>query len=323
MEDRWHYRDYIASRHKKYFIEWKYFNLRQNRMFMFISYGINDPENKSGYGNANIHVRVYMDGKTYGGIYFFDLKEVRFSDNNSNFKTGENSIAVNKNNYIIKGKAKDIQFQLKYIPKLKPIFDIHDSKAGSLKWEKMNWLVQMPQAKVNGWVRIEGKKIKIDCNGYHDSNWGEWILVEGMWNWLQCNGKDINIDIGEVYNKNEGEIVVEFKNQPIIFKKDQYGLKHTVYEKDSTGVKIPSTTVIEASNEKYRLELTVTKKINQCLHFKIPVFFLPDYYVDEQIAKFEGKLFMNNEVVAKINNIGFREYTTKAYPWLLKWKNMM
>lgn len=290
---------------------------------MFVSFGLSDPKNKETQDSANLHVRLYMGGASYGGIDFFDSKDVTFSDKNPNFKSGENYILVNKGSYLIRGKVKDVEFQLKYFPQLKPIFDVKDSKAGSFKWERMNWLVQMPRAKVMGWVRLKNKKVKVNAFGYHDSNWGEWVLVDGLWNWLQCNDKNISVEVGEVYNKNEGEIIVEFGGKIIIFRKNQYFLKHTIYENDGAGVKTPHTSIIEASNDDYKLELKVVRKINQCLHFKTPFFFLPDFYVDEQIAKFEGALHKKGKLVARINSFGFREYTTKAYTWWLKLKNMM
>ncbi len=56
-------------------------------------------------------------------------------------------------------------------------------QVGLFPWEQMSWLVYMPAALVSGEVVIDGRTYLInDVRGYHDHNWGEFILTTFTWN---------------------------------------------------------------------------------------------------------------------------------------------
>lgn len=219
-------------------------------MQAIFTYIIADPENRSGHGSAQVVAVAYTvqgivsasDG--YLPALFtasYEQAEVQIEANTIQVLDGET--------YRIVGASRDgrLSWDLLYVRHVKPWFAADRAAVGRLPWEQGSWLIYMPGAQVSGQVTVDGQVYMLNAPGYHDHNWGEWILTDALWNWAQYYESGLAFAMGDLIRQPEGGARIEFQGESTSFTKDQYRLRHTRWGFDAANHQwYPQQTMLHA-----------------------------------------------------------------------------
>ena len=316
-EDRWHYLDDRNEKHIENYIEWKYFNFVQKDLEGYIIYYILDPEKKMNFGGGRLLVRILKDGKTYGLVKKFEMDQVELDTISASLRMGGASIKEKDSyHYELNCKSEDVDWSLTYKQKAPSIESFRNFHNGLLYWEKLNWLVKMPRAEVEGDVRIGQETFHIDGLGYSDTNWGEVIPFFSRHEWGQYNEKDFSLVFGILRELDKvkstyfyfiiGEHLIKLENV-------EYKVEHLEWEKDKTvGEKIPSHSVFYVKNEEYEIKFSTKLISYDSPGLKIHSL-LPKIFVSEQIVEYEGVVKKNGVVLRSFKGHGFQEWSGKTW----------
>lgn len=332
LSNPWHVNNYRDNLLKTSYIEWKYFNFSSKHLSGIFVYLITDPLNVTGIGGGRVIARIFTDKKVFGGVNRIPIKEIAFSSRNAEIKIGGNhSIDVIGNNYIIKGKQKEVSWNLKYSPLLPSVTAFSKMSLDFLGLEKASWEIKMPKADVRGVVKIGKRTLPVRSLGYSDANWGNVIPLVTDFNWFQYNDDKISIVMGETQNVEIGKkkighwakAYITFNKEKIIFPDSEVNINHTKwFVVPGTDIKVPSLVSIQAQNRHYNLLLQVYMLRSDLMRFRMP-FFIPVRPVTaEQPAIFSGNLFKKVGGSLKplhgINGKGFMEYTLRDIEFFKK-----
>jgi hypothetical protein len=146
------------------------------------------------------------------------------------------------------------------------------------------WVVPLPLARVTGYIEIGGERMQVSGSGYHDHNWGNFVLADAFsrWTWGRFlgthQGETWALVFGDVagrgYNRervrpfllSSGGIV--FKDIPKISLHEQQ-----IREETTTRVKYPAQLDLEAHSESYAASLSIRAgRILEALDFANPIF---------------------------------------------------
>ncbi len=321
-DDAYHYRFFADGRHDANYIEWWYFNVfdPQQEVQAIFTYAIADPQNRAGIGLAQVVAVAYTSQGVVSAVDGYSPDLFSASYEQADVRIGGNAIQVlDGQTYRIVGASRDgrLAWDLRYVRRAEPWFAGDRLAVGRLPWERVSWLVDMPGAEVSGQVVVDGQIYMINAPGYHDHNWGEWIVSDALWNWAQSFEPGLAFVLGDIVNQPEGVASVEFRGERTVFTKDQYHLKHTRWAFDAeNGHWYPIQTTLRAENDTRRLLLRLQAIHTHPLRGDQP-FPLPDVIVYEQTAHYEGELWGKNAegewvVLASLNGDGFKEYTTRS-----------
>jgi hypothetical protein len=263
-----------------------------------------------------MYVSLQQKSGVLNFIFPLPWSTVTTSTSNANLNMGPESIAVSGAGvYTISGTVEDqagnvASWNLKYTQQLPSLYGIR-SLQSPIPGESMNWYVQMQTAAVSGTLTLNGETIHISALGYHDHNWGDFLLPTILWNWFQTSTPGLAVIGYDFYNLNKGQITVQVGSQLVTFSKNQY-----VYlDRDNTttsltGVPLtfPQQSTILAFNGKYSLELNI--RVNAAETGFTGESYSPTaaWFVLESTATFTG-LLTGPHTFTPINSVGFREYT--------------
>lgn len=326
-DNRWHFKDYPDNVLKAGYFEWKYFNFVSPECSGIIAYLVFDPLNFTGLGGGRVIARFFKNGKIFGGSEKFKPEQTELSSRSASAEINGNKILKTAGGYDLRGKIGGVEWNLSFKAKTKPIFAFQDAGLDPLNLEKASWLIEAPFAKVSGKIALGKTKIPISASGYCDSNWGNFLPLASRFNWGQFNGEKISVVFGETENLElgnrkigrRGEIFVIFKGKKIRFSGEEFTVKNSGWKTEKTGRlsekvfhgrQIPSLSLIEAQNKKYKLRLAVEAKTTDFIYLDTPLLLKPT--VAEQLSFFEGELMektgRKEVLLAKIKGEGFKEY---------------
>jgi hypothetical protein len=303
--------------------EWWYFNGISNDTGFFISYFLNDPENLTGSRRVQASA-VLMDNpivmaihksKGYGG----DKNNPGFEIDNSGFA------AINDSAIHVYGSAEDVfsgatlKWDLIYQAVAAPWYATPvQVNVGNIAGGWMKWLVYMPCAKVSGTITINGQTRIIDSAGYHDHNWGRWMINDPQWNWAQVSKPEDGfwLSYGEVSGAEKKPYLgINFDGKTIKFSSRQINYSYVDFDLDPiTERSYPTTYQLKADNGDYQLEvnMSVLKNVPLILNYRKPI---PSFVIFEQYSRFTGVLKSKGITNYRFDQNGFSEYAThKLHP---------
>lgn len=326
-DNRWHFKEYPDNVLKAGYFEWKYFNFVSPECSGIIAYLVFDPLNFTGLGGGRVIAGIFRNGKISGGSGKFKPEQTELSSRNAGAKINGNEILKTAGGYNLRGKIGGVEWNLNFKTKTKPIFAFQDAGFDPLNLEKVSWLIEAPFAEVSGKIALGKTKIPVSASGYCDSNWGNFLPLASRFNWGQFNGEKISVVFGETENLElgnrkigrRGEVFVIFKGKKIRFSSEEFTVKNSGWRTEKTGRlsekvfggrQIPSLSLIEAQNKKYKLRLAVEAKTTDFIYLDTPLFLKPT--VAEQLSFFEGELMKKTGrkevLLVKISGTGFKEY---------------
>ncbi len=301
------------------FTEWWYFNGRDNDTQFLFSYFLIDPENLSGFRKIWL-LAIVMDDTPIVGLY--DGQAFEANSTMPYVSMGNNTmVALDNTTYRISGRITDLIFSqplswnLTYESALKPWFVAPDQPpAGHIKGDWMNYLIYMPSAKVDGTLSARGKTWNISAVGYHDHNWGRWAFNDPRWNWAQVSRPMDNFSL-EAFDtlEHEGYVAlgILLNGTTVKFNDTEINVSYQDLDLDTylSSRTYPTAYEIEADNgeKQLSLEMDVLETVTLPILYPRP---MPDYFIFEQVARFNGTLRSGEEVLYRFDEIGFVENTT-------------
>jgi hypothetical protein len=316
-DDRWHYLDFQDKMHEKNYIEWKYFNFVQKDLSGYIIYYILGPEKKTKQGGGRLLVRILKNGVSYGLVKKIEMDKIQFDAISASLSMGGAKIIERDSyHYELVCKSEDISWNLNYKQNAPTIESFRDIHTGLMRWEKVNWLIKMPRAKVKGDIRIGQDVFHIDGLGYSDTNWGELLPFFSRYEWGQYNDDSFSLVFGILYGLEKikstyfylilGEHLIKLENT-------QCGAEHIAWKDDETiGIKIPVENNFFAKNEEYEIKFSTKLISSDSPGLKVHPL-LPKVVVSEQIVEYEGTVSKNGAILHKFKGRGFEEWSGKTW----------
>jgi hypothetical protein len=322
VDDGYHYQAFADGQHDSHYLEWWYFNLfdAAQGLQAILTYAITDPDNRSGHGVAQVVAVAYTAQGIVKAIDGYAPDRFAASTVQADVQIDANAIQVlDADTYRIVGASRDgrLAWDLRYV-RQGPSWFVTDREAvGRLPWEQTSWLVYMPAAQVTGQVTVDGHLYPINAPGYHDHNWGEWIITEALWNWAQYAEPGLAFAIGDVMRQPVGSATVEVHGERTHFIKEQWHLSHLRWAFDAENRRwYPLQTLLHAEHETRRLLVHLQTIETQPLQGDLP-WPLADLVVYEQTAHVEGELWEKTAegqwvLQVAFSGYGFKEYTAKS-----------
>jgi hypothetical protein len=325
-DDAYHYELLANGDHDAQYLEWWYFNfydVEQGVQAIF-TYSIVNPDDLMGMGAANMGVIAYTPEGSVAVADSFGTTAFWASDEQADVTVGEvNQIQVlDEDHYHISGSIDggDIAWDLTYERRAESWYSGDQEWVGILPWERMSWLIYMPLAEVNGWFRINGQEYSLEqISGYHDHNWGKWIVPNTMWNWIQYSEPGLAIELGDFILHPAGSMSLDLDGERVVFNKLQYSVTHTRWGYDWRNHKFyPTRTRVNANNSTTRLAMTLETIANEALVLEMPVAMLPTTIIYEQTSHNTGRVWQREpggiwEEMRHFDGYGFKEYTVRKW----------
>lgn len=329
-DDAYHFADWQDGSHDGLFTEWWYFNVHDpfNSVRAVFNYLVTDPDDRNGNAQGRMVAVVYLPR---GGIVTetdqYTIFEFSASTEKADVHIGDNTAKVDdRGHYDIKGASLDgrIYWDLHFAPRDAAWFAADRMRVGTLDWEYMSWLVQMPRASVTGSITVDGKYYVINGPGYHDHNWGEWIPTDALWNWVQFSNARMSITMGDFVGTRPGLLSLNLDGVQTVFTPDQYKFVNTRWKWDDVNMLYyPRESHLTADNGALKIDIRIRAWQTQPLRADLP-WPLRDLIVYEQTARYEGRVWkwkppVDPETVgtwqvnALIGGLGFKEWTWKRF----------
>ena len=189
-DDGYHFSQYCSGPADEWYLEWWYFNFRDPATGLagILMFEVLNPENKLGLGRAGTSLIVFSkEGKPLVVQDLFPIAEFSAAVEKAQVRIGSgNSVdALDDDTHHVvltadNGKAR---LDLTYTRTAPGAFMSKDM-SGRWSWETASWLAYSPQARVRGTVTLEGRTFTLeDALGYHDHNWGKWLLPARTFVW--------------------------------------------------------------------------------------------------------------------------------------------
>jgi hypothetical protein len=297
-DDGYHYELFRDGVHDARYVEWWYYDFvdPSSGLSLAFTYSILDPDNRTGLGSTELLAAAF----TPDGLFHESelLPADRFHGSPANaalvVEGGGSVEVVDERTYHV--------------------------TVGLLPWENMSWLVYMPAALVSGEVVIDGRSHTLDAvRGYHDHNWGEWVLSDVVWNWGQYSEPGLDLEVGDFRGRPPGVVSIEARGRRTVFHKDEYRVLHTRWSYDEgTRHWFPTETRILAKSDHLALAVTVRAVGTQALlpPPEIP-FLLLKPVIFEQTAWYSGRLWTREpsgrwRLLRAFSGAGFKEYTART-----------
>jgi hypothetical protein len=168
-------------------------------------------------------------------------------------------------------------------------------------------------------MALRGKARNVSAVGYHDHNWGRWAFNDPGWNWASVSRPQDNFSLIAFDTlEHEGDVSLDIiRNETRIeFSDAQVKVSYLDFDLETywSARTYPKAYRIEADNGQHQLDLNVDvlKTVALPVRYPRPQ---PDYFIFEQVARFNGTLRSGDEVLYQFQEIGFVENTThKLHP---------
>lgn len=325
-DDRYHYAEFRDGAHDWNYVEWWYFNLvdESQGLELAFTYSVLDPDNLTGFGSAGVLGVAYAPETAFHESIFVGSDRFHGSTTTGDLLIGNTGFVdvIDEGTYRVVGSVAGehrLAWDLTFVSRSLPWLGTDDEKVGLLPWERMSWLVYMPRASVSGTVWLDDEIYVVhEVRGYHDHNWGEWILTTVIWNWGQFSAPGFDLELGDFRRRPTGTLAVEMGGERIVFDKDRYQVIHTQWDFDAEqGRWFPTETWLLAQNDRFALVTSIRVAQTQALlpPPDIPFLFLKPLLF-EQTAHYAGGLWVIEgsafRLVHVFEGLGFKEFATRT-----------
>ncbi len=317
LTDEWHYLDFRDDRHDANYIEWKYFNFKQKDLAGYIIYWVLDPERRTKFGGVRVLARVFSQNKLLGSIREIPIDDVQFDALSAGVDmAGTKIIEKDQHHYRVSGAVDGLSWSLGYTQQVASIDAFSDVNCGILRWEKADWLVKMPRAKVDGFITIDSGTLAVDAVGYSDTNWGEFLPLFTKYEWGQYCDEKISFVFGVLYGlfrTVHSYFYLIIENEMAWLDRTQFSITHKKWGRRGTcGITVPLESEFLARDKQFSVRFTSRLINTDILGLKISSL-LPKPVVSEQIVEYKGVVEKNGKVIHEFDGLGFKEWSTKTW----------
>lgn len=175
---------------------------------------------------------VSPDGTETRQTRYFSVSDAYFAEEKCNIVMGgDNYFRVNDDgNFEIKAATDDFSVDLVLVPQT----PAYRPGTGHLYFEEnyFAWLCQVPSGEVTGFVEVNGEETAVSGSGYHDHNWGNFNVANGLKNWWWGRAEvgpytlvAVDMRIRNAYGQTPRQmnLIQEKEYQPVFFLMDENG----------------------------------------------------------------------------------------------------
>ena len=320
-DDGFHFQDYSDHSHKLFYVEWWYYNFQDpdSGLSGMVTFAIANPGNELDLGTASLNMAIFPPGAdVITKIDFFHVTHFTATPKSADVTIADSSVKVaGADTYHVRASCADgdITMDLTF-RRMGPSQLLANNVPGYSSWEISSWLAYMPAASVEGSVVANGETFKLaNAKGYHDHDWGMWMLPERIWSWAQFSTPDhqMAFDVGFHAAFQKSTAYLRWSGKDIYFPQDGFRTTQTEWESWWHFWDYPmkaSLEAVDASGE-YLLKLDWHVTATSTL-WKYPLI------VFEQACDFSGELLSRDPktgapgaLLANISTPGFCEYTDR------------
>ncbi len=320
-DDGFHFQNYADHDHKLFYVEWWYYNFQDTASGLsgMVTFAVCNPGNELDLGTASLNMAVFTpEGDVLTRIDFMHVTHFAATPDSADVTIGASSVVVkDADTYLVKARCDegDIEMDLEF-RREGPSQLLADRVPGYAAWEVSSWLVYMAGARVSGRLMAKGTEYDLkDAKGYHDHDWGIWMLPERIWSWAQFSTPDhkIAFDVGFHAAFQKSTAYMRFGEEQLYFPQDKFEVTQDDWQSWWYFWKYPGHVAFDAVNDDgtRMLELEWTVTATSTL-WKYPLI------VHEQACGFTGRLRARDpatgapgELLATIETPGFCEYTNR------------
>jgi hypothetical protein len=318
-DDAFHFGLYKDHTHRLFYVEWWYYNFQDpvTGLTGMVTFAICNPGNEYDLGTASLNFAMFKsNGDVVTKIDFAHVTHFSANPDNANVSIGHNTVQCESADvYHINAASSDGEVAMDLtFKKVGASQLLANNVPGYAAWEVSSWLVYMPSAKVTGQITIGAEKFQLtDAKGYHDHDWGMWMLPERIWSWAQFSSENhkMAFDVGFHAAFQKSTAYMKWQDHELYFPQDQFQVTQTEWTHWWAFWSYPERTKFQATDStgKFRLELDWKVKGTSTL-WKYPLL------VFEQSCDFTGVLSelqpdTNWKVVETIAEAGFCEFTDR------------
>lgn len=326
-DDGFHFALYKDHSHKLFYVEWWYYNFVDpaTGLSAMVTFAVCNPGNELELGVASLNCAALTpEGKAVTKIDFLrSATSFTATPDNADVTLGSSFVKCDSADcYRIKaasadgGIAMDLTFERTARSQL-----LADNVPGYASWEVSSWLVYMPSAKVTGTITVEGKAYALtDAKGYHDHDWGMWMLPERIWSWAQFSSEDhrVAFDVGFHAAFQKSTAYMGVGGMDLYFPQDRFEVVQEGWETWSEFWTYPTRMTFTATDStgKYRLDLKWQVTATSTL-WKYPlIVFEQSCTYDGTLSEIDPATGAAGKVVETIREAGFCEFTNR---WIGGW----
>jgi hypothetical protein len=318
-DDGYHFGQYQNSSHRFWYVEWWYFNfvVPPNQLAGMITFAIANPGDVDGLAMASLNLAMFdpAQGTVTTVMDYFPGSAFTASSQQADVIIDTSAIRVQPDGtYDIAAAPRpgDVTVDLTYRQADQPVL-LANNVQGYDPWEISSWLVDMPSATVDGCVTIAGTQYQLqNANGYHDHDWGMWLLPDRVWSWAQFSSpaQQISLDIGFHAAFQQSSAYFRHGALRLMFPQQNFNFIQDGWQDWEFGKKYPTQMTFGAvdATGAYQLELA-WQVTSTAVLWKYPLI------VFEQTAHYQGSLNQLDTVTGQwkpilpIDEMGFAEYT--------------
>ncbi|THH37029.1 hypothetical protein E4Z66_08810 [Aliishimia ponticola] len=320
-DDGFHFAAYKDHSHKLFYVEWWYYNFTDpaSGLTAMVTFAVCNPGNELDLGTASLNFAAFTpEGQVDTDIEFYHVTHFSAEQDCANVSIKGSSVTVlDDDTYHVVAASSDgkIKFDLTFNRTGRSQLLANDVP-GYSAWEISSWLVYMPAAKVTGKVSVEGKDYELtDAKGYHDHDWGMWMLPERIWSWAQFSTDDHHtaFDIGFHAAFQKSTAYLKLGDKDIFFPQDNFQSKQSDWDHWRVFWSYPKHVDFQAVDGTGQYELQLSWQVTDTsVLWKYPLI------VFEQGCHFTGTLREvdpgnpgGGKVLEQIDTKGFCEYTDR------------
>ncbi len=320
-DDGFHFADYKDHTHKLFYVEWWYYNFQDPKTGLtgMVTFAICNPGNEYDLGTASLNFAMFEPGgNVVTDIEFWHVTHFSAVPENADVSIGDSFVKCKDDKtYHIKAASSDGNITMDVVFEKKGHSQmLANNVPGYSAWEISSWLVYMPSAKVTGSIKVGDNTYALsDAKGYHDHDWGMWMLPERIWSWAQFSSADHSMafDVGFHAAFQKSTAYMHWNGQDIYFPQDQFTVEQTNWTYWWAFWSYPENTTFEALDATGQFKVQLAWKVtgNSTL-WKYPLI------VFEQSCSFEGTLMQLKSgttdqwtTVQTIAEDGFCEFTDR------------
>ncbi len=182
-----HFDFYSAFPHSDFYGEYWYFNFTSGDVAGTVAFGAFDPRGLGGRGTVSVVLHRPGQARDFTEIDSYPMSGVQAAVDRTDVRIDTNRVWAEEDGIHLEGRTRrgNLQFSLQYRPLDVPLL-VSNMSPGPGPWEWNCWIIQMPAARVQGQIVVDGAVLVIDGVGYHDHSWGIWLLPARIWAWGVC-----------------------------------------------------------------------------------------------------------------------------------------
>ncbi len=317
-DDAYHYEKFAGGTADLWYIEWWYFNLVAGDRSIIALLEVLNPGDHLKAGRCGVTIGVFPGSGGQPSVHqtFLPLTQFTASASRPDVVVGQAGRlqVADDGSFHLQAASQDgaVKLDLVYRPTSEPAFLTRGS-SGPLAWERAGWLAWLPEAVVNGTMVVDGLSIPVrDGAGYHDHDWGRWLLPARTFIWAAfsapASGRHFDMGWSEGFLPRY-EAVYRHGDLRVVFPGDRIQLPEPsdwVSAEDLWHLfRYPGRVETDMTDASGRYRLHVSWSVREVVRMTdSPIVLF------EQRSLISGVLYQDGSIIDEFSEEGFSEWTS-------------